>query len=87
MAEKRTRRSKKEIALAKIETIDQKIADLQEKISGLEAQKDEIQAEIDALDAAAAKAAEEEALKEVLAIMKEKGLSAADLKTAIENKE
>ncbi|MCD7825272.1 MAG: hypothetical protein LUH14_04840 [Clostridiaceae bacterium] len=87
MAEKRTRRSKKEIALAKIEAIDQKIADLQEKISGLEAQKDEIQAEIDALDAAAAKAVEEEALKEVLAIMKEKGLSAADLKTAIENKE
>lgn len=59
----------------------------QEKISGLEAQKDEIQAEIDALDTAAAKAAEEEAIKEVLAIMKEKGLSAADLKTAIESKE
>ncbi|MCD7736279.1 MAG: hypothetical protein LUI07_04845 [Lachnospiraceae bacterium] len=84
MAEKRTRRSKREMLVDKLESFDTKIKDLEDKIKTLEEQRDEIQFEIDEIDEAAAKAAEEKALQEVLALMKEKGISASELKATIE---
>ncbi|MCD7824834.1 MAG: hypothetical protein LUH14_02555 [Clostridiaceae bacterium] len=80
----RVRRTKEQIINDKIAVIDQTIDGLQAKIDAAQAEKADLQAQLDEIEAAAAKAAEEEALKEILSIMKEKGLSPAELKDLIE---
>lgn len=80
----RVRRTKEQIINDKIAVIDQTIDGIQAKIDAAQAEKADLQAQLDEIEAAAAKAAEEEALKEILSIMKEKGLSPAELKDLIE---
>jgi len=80
----RVRRTKEQIINDKIAVIDQTIDGIQAKINAAQAEKADLQAQLDEIEAAAAKAAEEETLKEILSIMKEKGLSPAELKDLIE---
>lgn len=75
----RVRRTKEQIINDKIAVIDQTIDGIQEKIDAAQAEKADLQAQLDEIEAVAAKAAEEETLKAILSVMKEKGLSPAEL--------
>lgn len=80
----RVRRSKVEIIKEKIEVIDQKIAGIQSKIDQANEEKVALQNELDEIEAMEAKAAEEAALKAVLELMKEKNITASELRDLIE---
>ncbi|MCC8100998.1 MAG: hypothetical protein LIP11_01645 [Clostridiales bacterium] len=83
----RVRRSKVEIIKEKIEVIDQKISGIQSKIDQANEEKAALQNELDEIEAMESKAAEEDALKTVLELMKEKNITASELWDLIETRD
>ncbi|MCD7766805.1 MAG: hypothetical protein LUH53_09905 [Lachnospiraceae bacterium] len=82
----RERRSKKEVIAAKMDQIDEKINGYATKIADLQNQKEELESQLAELLAAEKKAEEEAQVKELMKIMKEKNISAGELKAMVENK-
>ncbi|MCD7763194.1 MAG: hypothetical protein LUI14_08350 [Lachnospiraceae bacterium] len=82
----RERRSKKEVIAAKMDQIDEKINGYATKIADLQNQKEELESQLAELSAAEKKAEEEAQVKELMKIMKEKNISAGELKAMVENK-
>ncbi|MCD8012316.1 MAG: hypothetical protein LUG99_03955 [Lachnospiraceae bacterium] len=87
MAEKRIRRSKKDIILDNIAKLDEKIGTYEQKIQDLEADKQELQGELEALEAAANEAKKKEEEEAVLKLIREKGITADDIKKMLEKTE
>lgn len=83
--EKRLRRSKKEVLTTKVTEIDAKISDFTEKISSLKEQKEQILSEIKIIEEKEAKAAEEAQNKEIINLIRKKGLSLDEVKSLLEN--
>lgn len=82
--EKRLRRSKKEVLTTKVIEIDTKIADFTTKISSLKEQKEQILSEIKIIEEKEAKAAEEAQNKEIINLIRKKGLSLDEIKAILE---
>lgn len=80
----RERRTKKEIISAKMGQLDVKIAAYTKKIAELNAQQDALQKQLDTIAAEEKRAAEEAKVKEVVKLMKKKGISAEELAKLVE---
>lgn len=85
--EKRLRRSKKEVLTTKVIEIDAKIVDFTTKISSLKEQKEQILSEIKIIEEKEAKAAEEAQNKEIINLIRKKGLSLDEVRNLLETKE
>ncbi|MCD7885901.1 MAG: hypothetical protein LUI87_19765 [Lachnospiraceae bacterium] len=87
MAEKRIRRSKKDIILDNIAKLDEKIGTYEQKIQELQASKQELQDELDALEAAANEAKKKEEEEALLKFVRENGITVDDIKKMLEKAE
>ncbi len=84
MAEKRVRRSKKDVVLGDIAKIEQKISDYEAKIAKLNEDKENLEATLKEIASAEDKAKQEAEQKEMMALLKKKGMSLDDLKAMLE---
>lgn len=87
MADKRIRRSKKDIILDNIAKLDEKIGAYEQKIQDLQASKQELQDELDALEAAANEAKKKEEEEALLKFVRENGITVDDIKKMMEKTE
>ncbi len=87
MADKRIRRSKKDIILDNIAKLDEKIGTYEQKIQELETSKQELQGELDALEAAANEAKKKEEEEALLKFVRENGITVDDIKKMLEKAE
>lgn len=78
------RRPRKEILIAEIEKIESRITDCRTKIKSLTDQKSQLEAEIKLLEEEEAKAAEEAQNKEIINLIRKKGLSLDEIKAILE---
>lgn len=83
----RTRRSKKEVLIAKITAKDEKIAEYNEKISALEQEKEELKQQLEEIAVSERKQAEEAELKKIAEIAKKHGLTAESLKKLLDEQD
>ena len=80
------RRSKKDIVTSEIEKCESKIVEFTQKIDTLTQQKTDLLKELKEIEEAEAKAEEEAKTKELVDLIKEKGLSFEEVKELLENK-
>ena len=81
----RTRKSSKEATIAKIEKIDEKIMEMNDKIKKLEEEKEILQEKLKQINIAENKAKEDQALRELRALIKQRNMSIEDLKIMLGN--
>ena len=79
------RKSRKEAIEAKIEKLDVKIKELNDKIKKLEEEKAAEKERLKKINAAEAKAKEEQEMKALRSLIKQKNLSIDDLRIMLEN--
>lgn len=80
------RRSRKAMLLDQLNKLDSKIEEYNAKISSLTEQKEQMIAEIKTLEEAEKKAAKEAENKEIIDLIRKKGLSLEEVKNLLENK-
>lgn len=83
---RRIRRTKGDVLVEKIATIDKKIASYEEKISDLKKQKVQLQNELNEFKTEKSKAKEEAEAKKVMSLIKKNGISLEDLQALIQSK-
>ncbi|MCD8014433.1 MAG: hypothetical protein LUG99_14905 [Lachnospiraceae bacterium] len=87
MADKRIRRSKKEIILDNVAKLDEKIEAYEQKIADLNAQKQELQDKLTELENAANEAKKKEEEEAIMKIVRENGITVDDIKKLLEEAE
>lgn len=85
MAEKRTRRSKKELIEADIAKVETRIAEYTNKIAELTETKENLKKELKEITDAEDKAKQENEQKEIIALIKKKGLTLDEVKEMLES--
>lgn len=80
------RRSRKAMLLDQLNKLDSKIEEYNAKISSITEQKEQMIAEIKTLEEAEKKAAKEAENKEIIDLIRKKGLSLEEVKNLLENK-
>lgn len=76
----RTRRTRKEILIAKMEKLDQQINNLQKKMVALQDEQDKLAKQVASIEAAEKKADEEREQKELLKMIRRSGKSKEEIK-------
>ena len=76
----RTRRTRKEILIAKMEKLDQQINNLQKKMVALQDEQDKLAKQVASIEAAEKKADEEREQKELLRMIRRSGKSKEEIK-------
>ena len=83
----KTRRSKKEIIAAKMAANEEKIKSFEQKIEEIREDNNKLKEELDAVKKAEDEAAQAAEMKEMMKLIKSKGLNLEDVKKLLENSE
>lgn len=83
----KTRRSKKEIIAAKMAANEEKIKSFEQKIEEIREDNNKLKEELDAVRKAEDEAAQAAEMKEMMKLIKSKGLNLEDVKKLLENSE